>query len=393
MLPSDADRDADVQPLSAPTPELKLPKIEFSDSPRPTEPLEELETALHWRSGTLPVSYSTPQPRSRRARRRAWQKQQWVEPQNPGSTEQQQRKRLAETQLWLHHTSWVGTTALATGLSFWGGVSLSAGSFAPPLSVAAVVSYEGVTQTLETLPVVASERWLQEMQRQETERLRHDFPVPGAFRGQVIREIRLPSNRKVIALTFDDGPSEPYSNDILYILNRYNVKATFFLLGQNVRAYPERVRQMHEQGHALGNHSWSHPYAPQSPQQAAAQIENTNTWIERAAGVKAKFFRPPGGYLHTGLADYVKNKGNTVVMWSADSKDYYASPARIRQYVLSQASPGGIVLLHDGGGDRRRTIAALPGIIEALQQQGYTFVTLPELMTLYEQETQAAATP
>jgi len=197
-------------------------------------------------------------------------------------------------------------------------------------------------------------------------------------------------DRKVIALTFDDGPWPGSTNAILYILRQHNVRATFFLLGRNIRNYPDRARQIVEHGHAVANHSWSHPYHLHSPAAAAAEIDNTDAWIMRATGVRSQLFRPPGGYLHTGLAAYAASKGQVVVTWSVDSKDYYASSASIANNAIRSASPGGIVLLHDGGGDRRRTIDALPRIINTLRQQGYEFVTVPQLLELHQQQLQAS---
>lgn len=250
--------------------------------------------------------------------------------------------------------------------------------------------YPRVTDTLHNLPPLADQAWLKQFSNHQK---RLDFQIPATFRGKTINSVSLPSKRKVIALTFDDGPTVDFSNHILYVLDQYNIKATFFLLGRNVRDNPERAKQMHLQGHALANHSWSHPYAMQSAASAAAQINDTSAWIENVTGVKSKFFRPPGGFLHNGMADYAARQGQAVVMWSADSKDYYASTQKIIDNVLRQASPGGIILLHDGGGDRTRTVAALPVIIQSLLADGYTFVTLPELMELHEKETQAAQPP
>ncbi|WP_265264813.1 polysaccharide deacetylase family protein [Spirulina subsalsa] len=216
--------------------------------------------------------------------------------------------------------------------------------------------------------------------------------IPQQFQGKTVSQVPLNTGRKVIALTFDDGPWPEFTNEILYILKHHHVKATFFVIGRNVRNFPERTKQMYLHGHALGNHTWSHPYHQHSEGQAAGQIDNTTQWIEQATGgVKSRLFRPPGGFLNNGLAAYAAKQGQTVVMWSVDSKDYYAPAPRIIENVLSQAKPGAIVLLHDGGGDRRPTIVALPTIITKLREQGYEFVTVPELLDLKAQETQTAS--
>lgn len=283
----------------------------------------------------------------------------------------------------------LGIALGAASLSFLAGLSVPAGRAAHQYVASSTVSeLGGLNPGLEQLPTLATDR----VKVMATEAARSaklsDFPIPKQFQGKTIRDVKLKSDRKVIALTFDDGPSEEFTNNILYLLDRYNIKATFFLLGRNVREYPSRAKHIHLKGHALANHSWNHPYHTQSPAGAAAQIDNTDFWIQKATGVRPKLFRPPGGFLHNGLAAYAAKKGQVVVMWSADSKDYYASSPDLAARVLKEATPGGIVLFHDGGGDRTNTVNALPYIITKLREQGYEFVTVPELLELKAQESQ-----
>lgn len=208
--------------------------------------------------------------------------------------------------------------------------------------------------------------------------------IPKTFQSKVVRTITPPNGRKVIALTFDDGPSEERTNDILYVLNQHNIKATFFVLGQNVQAYPDLAKKIVQYGHAIGNHTWSHPYAQQSKASAARQVDRTTDLIYKVTGVKTQLFRPPGGYLNNGLASHAKNKQNAIIMWSVDTTDYRNSAKRIKENILKNAKSGGIVLLHDGGGNRWNTLIALPHIIEELKKQGYEFVTIPELLAMGE---------
>lgn len=254
------------------------------------------------------------------------------------------------------------------------------------------VAYSGLTAKLNQLSSLADQAWANQLAvlHQQTEAM--NFTVPEYFRGKTINSVPLPSGRKVIALTFDDGPLDPYTNDILYILENNNVKATFFMIGRSVQAFPNRAKHVQMKGHALANHTWSHPYAQQTAASAAAQIDNTDTWIKQTTGFTSTLFRPPGGFLNNGLAGYAAQKGQVVVMWSADSKDYYASAPTIIKRVMADASPGGIVLFHDGGGNRTQTILALPFIIKQLREQGYEFVTVPELLKLYEEEMKAINT-
>lgn len=220
----------------------------------------------------------------------------------------------------------------------------------------------------------------------DTHRRIFNFTAPQEFQGKTINDVKVPGERKAIALTFDDGPWPGSTNDILYILKKNQIKATFFLLGRNVQNYPDLAKKIVGHGHVVANHSWSHPYHRHSEAAAAQQLDRTDAIIEKATGVKSTLFRPPGGYLNNGLAAYAAKKKNVVVMWSADSQDYRASGPAMVANVMRYSGPGGIVLMHDGGGDRARTVGALPVIIEKLQKQGYEFVTVPELLEMKEEQ-------
>jgi chitin deacetylase len=211
------------------------------------------------------------------------------------------------------------------------------------------------------------------------------YVIPSRFQGAIINQAKLPPNNKVIALTFDDGPWPGYTAQVLNILRENNIKATFFVVGQNLKNYPNLGKQIVTEGHVIGNHTWHHWYHFFNPQAAAFEIDNTSELISQITGAKTTLFRPPGGMLHNGLATYAKSNKYTVVMWSADSVDYNRPTASIlTSRVLKQSKPGGIVLMHDGGGNRSHTVAALPQIISKLRQQGYRFVTIPELLELQD---------
>lgn len=214
--------------------------------------------------------------------------------------------------------------------------------------------------------------------------LPRDFSIPDDDLGKTIYRVEIDPEEKVVALTFDDGPS-PDTLKILQILQQYQIKATFFLLGENLSRYPEIVQQVVNEGHAVGNHTWNHPYEPMSTAKAAAEIDNTAAVIERLTGEKTQLFRPPGGILENGLADYARSQKYVVVMWSIDTKDYQQPLATVLvDRVMTQAHGGAIILLHDGGGPRDRTVEALPMIISSLKQQGYRFVTIPELLQIQQ---------
>ncbi len=210
---------------------------------------------------------------------------------------------------------------------------------------------------------------------------------PARFRGKTMTQISLPATRKVVALTFDDGPDPQQTPQVLKILKQAQVKATFFVIGRSVEAFPKVAQQIVAEGHIIANHAWSHRYHHFSAKAAAAEIDRTTAIIEKVTGQANYWFRPPGGRLDNGLVQYAQRDQQAVMMWSVDPRDW--EPGRssrgIQTTVVRQTRPGGIVLLHDGGGPRQATIKALPGIIADLKKQGYEFVTIPELLELSEE--------
>ncbi|QEI40858.1 Peptidoglycan-N-acetylglucosamine deacetylase [Dolichospermum sp. UHCC 0315A] len=211
-----------------------------------------------------------------------------------------------------------------------------------------------------------------------------DFTVPAKYQAKTIYKVEPSNKEKVIALTIDDGPWPKTTGEMLDILKRNNVKATFFWVGSALQENPEIAKRVVAEGHAIGNHTWHHWYRKMDEATAKSEIEKTNDLIYKTTGVKTSFFRPPGGYLNNGLAAYAKSQKNSVVMWSVTSAD--TDPRAKYQVfvknVIRDAKPGSIVLMHDGGGNRERTVKALPAIVSGLKQQGYRFVTVPELLEM-----------
>ncbi len=211
-----------------------------------------------------------------------------------------------------------------------------------------------------------------------------DFTVPAKYQAKTIYKVEPSNKEKVIALTIDDGPWPKTTAEMLDILKRNNVKATFFWVGSALQENPEIAKRVVAEGHAIGNHTWHHWYRKMDEATAKSEIEKTNDLIYKTTGVKTSFFRPPGGYLNNGLAAYAKSQKNSVVMWSVTSAD--TDPRAKYQVfvknVIRDAKPGAIVLMHDGGGNRERTVKALPAIVSGLKQQGYRFVTVPELLEM-----------
>jgi len=215
------------------------------------------------------------------------------------------------------------------------------------------------------------------------------FAVPPAFQGKTIYQVKPISGEKVVALTFDDGPWPQTTPQVLEILKKNNIKATFFLVGQTLQNYPQIARQVVDEGHVIGNHTWHHRYNRVSEQEAAKEIEDTAALLYKTTGIKTAYFRPPGGGLRNGLAAYAQKHKYAVMMWSVDSNDSHRrrpSASTLVNNVIKATKPGGVVLLHDGGGNHSETVKALPEIIERFKQQGYKFVTLPELLNVKNQE-------
>ncbi|MEH2053616.1 MAG: polysaccharide deacetylase family protein [Nostoc sp.] len=212
------------------------------------------------------------------------------------------------------------------------------------------------------------------------------FTVPAKFQGKTVYKVQPRNNEKVIALSIDDGPWPKTTLEMLDILKQNDVKATFFWVGQALQANPDLAKREVAEGHAIGNHTWHHWYRRMDEATAKSEIDRTADLIYKTTGVKTSLFRPPGGFLNNGLAAYAKSQKDAVIMWSLTSADTdpHAKPQAFVNNVLKGAKPGFIVLMHDGGGDRHRTVEALPQIISGLKQQGYRFVTIPELLQMKE---------
>ncbi|WP_442936341.1 polysaccharide deacetylase family protein [Nostoc sp.] len=210
------------------------------------------------------------------------------------------------------------------------------------------------------------------------------FTVPDEFQGKTVYKVQPSNNEKVIALSIDDGPWPKTTLEMLDILKQNDVKATFFWVGQALQANPDLAKREVAEGHAIGNHTWHHWYRRMDEATTKSEIDRTADLIYKTTGVKTSLFRPPGGFLNNGLAAYAKSQKDAVIMWSLTSADTdpHAKPQAFVNNVLKGAKPGFIVLMHDGGGDRHRTVEALPQIISGLKQQGYQFVTIPELLKM-----------
>jgi peptidoglycan/xylan/chitin deacetylase (PgdA/CDA1 family) len=210
-----------------------------------------------------------------------------------------------------------------------------------------------------------------------------DFEVPKEYQAKTIKDTIVTNGEKLIALTFDDGPWPQTTEQILATLKQENIKATFYVIGQPLISFPEIGKKVLADGHVIANHTLHHWYHKMSPLVAQREIDDTAKIIKQVLGVRTAYFRPPGGVLTNGLVEYSQKLGQSVNMWSVDSGDSRPrrpSPEQLVKTVLSQATPGGIVLMHDGGGNHEGTARALPEMIRQLRAQGYKFVTMPELL-------------
>lgn len=210
-------------------------------------------------------------------------------------------------------------------------------------------------------------------------RLRHDRRA--AAYG-VLRSCRLSGGQRRVALTFDDGPSPENTRPLLDLLERYEARATFFVVGEQVLGHPLLTREIVDKGHELGNHSYSHP----DPSLVTATELNDDLAraadaIKSVVGRRPELARPPFGKRAKELAT-ARTAWSTVVLWSVDSGDSAGlGSARVAKQVNDHVRPGDIVLMHDGGARRPVTIEATEVILRTLRSRGYDFVSVSELVS------------
>lgn len=188
-----------------------------------------------------------------------------------------------------------------------------------------------------------------------------------------------------IALTFDDGPEAHWTPMLLDILKQENVKATFFVIGKNVEAYPDILRRIVREGHAVGNHTYSHANLSKlTPAEIEAEIDKCDKAIEKVIGRKPTLVRPPYGFHNNQTDSWLTNKGKVIILWSTDTKDWVGLTANvIEDKVISNARNGMIVLQHAGNNPKLGgSLEAIPDIIHNLRQKGFELVRIPELLNI-----------
>lgn len=210
--------------------------------------------------------------------------------------------------------------------------------------------------------------------------LLHPCTVAAASDSPVIRSGR--SDSMKIALTFDDGPHPYKTNAVLDLLAQYGIRATFFVIGENVSYYPEPLRRAVALGHEIGNHTYHHtPLSDSCAQSTAEEIEKTEDIIFRTAGYRTKLFRPPEGAYDECALQVAKSKDYQVILWTVDTRDWANTSAEtIVSTVTANTKGGSILLFHDYMGKRSHAMEALEILIPQLLAQGYEFVTVSELL-------------
>lgn len=187
------------------------------------------------------------------------------------------------------------------------------------------------------------------------------------------------SDRKLIALTFDDGPDPKVTEDILDTLQKDKIKATFFMLTKNIERFPEVAKKVHEQGHEIGNHSETHINLNKAKRtQIKNEVIESKKTMEAIIGISPNLFRPPYGEYNRTVLDFAKDSKQTVIMWSIDTLDWkHKNVNKTVQITMDQVQPNSIILMHD---IHQTTADALPKLIQELKKEGYDFATVSELI-------------
>lgn len=263
---------------------------------------------------------------------------------------------------------------------------------ASPLQAAAPVPAPAPTQT-PTSPAasVKSKKPAIPVQRQQEQQAKRKLTL-GELRHKYsdIFKVNGQPGVKRIALTFDDGPDQLYTPQILDVLKANQVKATFFLLGKRAEANPNIVQRIVQEGHVIGNHSYSHPlFTKLSLEEYKQQIDRTSAILQAQIGYTPKLIRPPYGEITEEQLQWTGSNRYVIVNWNIDSLDWKGLSAdQVSHNIISHARGGAIVLQHSAGGDKQNlsgTVAALSTVISKIKADGYELVTVPQLLKLSKQ--------
>jgi peptidoglycan-N-acetylglucosamine deacetylase len=185
-----------------------------------------------------------------------------------------------------------------------------------------------------------------------------------------------------VALTFDDGPDPNATPELLELLKREGISATFFCIGKNVEANPDIAKRIAGEGHLLANHSYTHPWYISMLMGRALrrEMERTQEAIERAARVRPKYFRPPSGTTGPNFPGALKRVGLTLVGWDVRSLDTVATPKKAVERIVRLAGDGSIILLHDGGAEPGRVVEIVSAAVKELRSRGFGFERVDRLI-------------
>ena len=226
--------------------------------------------------------------------------------------------------------------------------------------------------------------------RRQRQRPRHVWPRASTTDGQIAAVARYTPfivngtrRRRAIALTFDDGPG-PYTRSIIHILLRMHAPATFFVVGQELHDFAGALRSEIRHGFVIGDHTQNHAWLIRlNGRGQASQIDAVSRELVRDGAPPPLLFRPPYGAFNAVTMATLRHLHMFMVLWSIDPSDWRRPGTKaIVSNVLANSRPGAVVIMHDGGGDRRQTIAALPAIIKGLRKRHYGLVTVPRLLAL-----------
>lgn len=201
----------------------------------------------------------------------------------------------------------------------------------------------------------------------------------------------VPKKTTYVALTFDDGPHKTLTPKLLDLLEKYDAKATFFVIGENAAKYPDVMKRIAEDGHALGNHTYTHPNLKNvGSSKRKDEINKTQSLIEKSGYTGGKILRPPYGAMNDALKEWCADNGYAIIMWSVDTRDWESKNAsKVSKSVMDESVGGDIVLMHD---IHATTIDAMEIVLKTMPAKGYKFVTFPQLLKVYDKKLSDQAT-